>query len=226
MRPGKVNTTFSESMYCLVVETARSSSTLNTFMIRNRLESLFPDTKTLMYNGEIIVVFCLPKNTEMTEKDYQRIRKLCSELEIYAGISNNFSNLMDLSEYYKQALRAIEIGITSNQEPGLYIYRDYYLHHIANIFFQKESEKTYCHPIMEKLLRYDEDNDTELATTLYAFLVCERNISAASDYLYIHRNTMTYRLKKIDSLIKVNYDDPKERQYLILSYEMHQISRG
>ncbi len=221
-----VNTTFSDNMYCLVVETARSSSTLNTFMIRNRLESLYPDTKTLMYNGEIIVLFCLPKNKEFSEKDYDKIRKLCSEFEIFAGISNNFSNLIDFSEYYKQALRAIEIGITYNQEPGLYIYRDYYLHHIANIFFQKESEKTYCHPVMEKLLRYDKENETELAPTLYAFLICERNISAASDYLYIHRNTMTYRLKKIDALIKINYDDPNERQYLIISYEMHQISRG
>ncbi|MBR7076888.1 MAG: helix-turn-helix domain-containing protein [Lachnospiraceae bacterium] len=61
---------------------------------------------------------------------------------------------------------------------------------------------------------------------LYAYLICERNISAASDYLYIHRNTMTYRLKKIDSLVNINYDDPKERQYLILSYEMHKINKG
>ena len=213
-------------MYCLVVETARSSSTLNTFLIRNRLEGLFPDTKTLMYNGEIIVLFCLPKNQELKEADYKRIQKLCAELDIYAGISNNFSDLIELSEYYKQALRAIEIGITYNQDPGLYIYSDYFMHHIANIFFQKESAKTYCHPIMEKLLKQDEENETELAETLYAYLICERNISAAADYLYIHRNTMTYRLKKIESLVNIDYDDPKERQYLIISYEMHKISHS
>ncbi|MBR3308651.1 MAG: helix-turn-helix domain-containing protein [Lachnospiraceae bacterium] len=221
-----VNTTFSDNMYCLVVETARSSITLNTFLIRNRLESLFPDTKTLMYNGEIIVLFCPPKHAELTKKDYEKIRKLCTESEIFAGISNNFTDLMDFADYYKQALRAIEIGITDNQEPGLYVYRDYFMHHIANIFFQKESEKTYCHPLMEKLLKYDAENETDLSDTLYAYLICERNISAASDYLYIHRNTMTYRLKKIDSLVNINYDDPKERQYLILSYEMHKINKG
>ena len=225
-RLGYVNTTFSDNMYCLVVETARSSSTLNVFLIRNRLEGLFPDTKTLMYNGEIIVLFCLPKNQELTEKDYKRIQKLCSELDIFAGLSNIFSDLMDLSEYYKQALRAIEIGITEKQDPGLYIYSDYFMHHIANIFFQKESAKTYCHPIMEKLLKQDAENETELAETLYAYLICERNISAAADYLYIHRNTMTYRLKKIDSLVNIDYDDPKERQYLIISYEMHKISHS
>ena len=78
---------------------------------------------------------------------------------------------------------------------------------------------------MEKLLKQDEENETELAETLYAYLICERNISAAADYLYIHRNTMTYRLKKIESLVNIDYDDPKERQYLIISYEMHKIKR-
>ena len=54
-----VNAEFSDSMYCLVVETARSSSTLNVFLIRSRFEFLLPNTKTLMYNGEIIVLFCM-----------------------------------------------------------------------------------------------------------------------------------------------------------------------
>lgn len=218
-----VNTTFSDNMFCLVVETARSSGALNLFLIRNRLESLYPDTKTLMYNGEIIVLFCLPKKQTFSEKDYDRIRKLCTELEIFAGISNNFSSLTDLSEYYKQALRAIEIGIAETQDPGLFIYSDYYMHHIANIFLQKESGKTYCHPIMEKMLKADKENETELAETLYAYLICERNISAAAEYLYIHRNTMTYRLKKIESMVDIDFDDPKLRQYLILSYEMYKI---
>ena len=78
---------------------------------------------------------------------------------------------------------------------------------------------------MQKLLRYDKENDTELAETLYNYLLFERNVSAASENLYIHRNTMTYRLKKIDSLVKINYEAAEERQYLILSFEMHQISR-
>ena len=219
-----VNTTFSDSLYCLVVETAKSPGTLNVFLIRNRFESLFPDTKTLMYNGEIIVLFCLAKNQELTEKDYDRIQKLCREYDLFAGISNHFSELSALSGYYRQALRAIEIGSSLSQNPGLFVYRDYYMHHITNIFLQKESAQTYCHPIMEALLKSDQENETDLADTLYAYLVCERNISAASDYLYIHRNTMTYRLRKIDSLVKINYEDPKERQYLIISYEMHKIN--
>lgn len=110
--------------------------------------------------------------------------------------------------------------------PGLFIYSDYYMHHIANIFLQKESGKTYCHPIMEKLIKSDKENETELAETLYAYLVCERNISAAAEYLYIHRSTMTYRLKKIESMVDINFDDPKPRQYLILSYEMYKIGVG
>lgn len=52
-----VNKEFSNNMYCLVVESAKSTTTLNTFHVRSKLESLFPNTKTLTHNGEIIAFF-------------------------------------------------------------------------------------------------------------------------------------------------------------------------
>ena len=219
-RMNYVNTTFSESLYCMVVETARSPQTLNLYMVRHKLESLFRDTKTLMYNGEIIVVFNLPKGKHFSKADILKIDKLCHELEIYAGISNNFNSLLDIQSYYKQALRAIEIGIGNNPEPGLSSYDTYYMQHLANIFSQKESALIYCHPALRQLLEYDKKHDTQLSLTLYQYLANERNSVVAAEAMFIHRNTLIYRLKKIDTLVDIDYDSFSERQYIILSYEI------
>ena len=215
-----VNAEFSDSMYCLVVETARSSSTLNVFLIRNRFEFLLPNTKTLMYNGEIIVLFCLEKQTELSEEDYQNIRKLCVQHGLFAGISNNFTSLLDLAGYYKQAIRAIEIGTAAEPVPGLYIYNQYFMEHMAHIFFQKESPEVFCHPKMKYLLDYDKEHDSQLAYSLYMYLLYERNSAAAAEAMFIHRNTLNYRLAKVDSLVHIDYRNSLERQYLILSYEV------
>ena len=40
--------------------------------------------------------------------------------------------------------------------------------------------------------------------------------------MQMHRSSLVYRFKKIDSLLKDDFEDYKERMYLILSYEMHQ----
>jgi sugar diacid utilization regulator len=57
------------------------------------------------------------------------------------------------------------------------------------------------------------------------YLICERNSIAASNTMFIHRNTLVYRLKKIDALVNIDYENFEERQYIILSYEMATGSR-
>lgn len=215
-----VGSEFSGNMYCLVIETARSSSTLNTYHIRNLFESLFPNSKTLMYSGEIIGILSMYKNQFLSNKYLDNAIKICKENDLYAGLSNCFQNIIEIPEYYKQALRAIELGICTVDNPNLFLYEDYYLEHMKNIFVQKESSKTFCHPKMKLLLDYDKKHDSELAYTLYMYLIHERNIAAASTAMHMHRNSLVYRIKKINLLIGDNYESYRERQYLILSYEI------
>jgi len=212
---------FSGNMYCLVVETARSAFTINTTHIRNILESRFPYSKTLIYNGQIIVIISIQEKQLISKEYLEAAQKVCNDNGLFAGLSNCFQNIMDFREYYHQALRAIELGTASDTEPGCYLYSDFYLEHISNIFMQKESAETFCHPKMKFLLDYDKAHKSELAYTLYMYLVHERNLAAASEAMDMHRTSLVYRFKKINSLIGEDFEDYKERLYLILSYEMN-----
>ena len=71
---------------------------------------------------------------------------------------------------------------------------------------------------LTELIQYDRQNGTQYYETLLAYLIAERNIPKTAEALIIHRTTLTYRLKKISELIKVNLDDPNQRQYLLLSF--------
>lgn len=215
-----VNTEFSENMYCLVIETARSSDTLNVYLIRNKFESLFSNTKTLMYNGEIIVLFCFAKSFYPSAKDVNKIAGMCKKYGLYAGFSNNFDSLVKLHDFYKQALRAIEIGTSCEPEKHLFIYKDYYMEHMKNLFVQKESPEIYCHPKLKVLIDYDRKNNTQFAYSLYMYLLHERSSSAAADAMKIHRNTLVYRINKIETIVDINYEDAAERQYILMSCEL------
>lgn len=220
-RMNYVGSAFEGNMYCLVIETARTSSALNTYRIRNQFENRFANTKTLLYNGEIIILLSVPKDHFLTQKQIEVATELCVENGLYAGLSNCFDNIMKLAEYYKQALRAIELGICTTNRPSLFLYKQHYLEHIKNIFLQKESSDTFCHPKMRFLLNYDKKHHSELAYTLYMYLLHERNTAAASAAMFMHRTSLIYRFKKIVSLIGDEFEDAKERQYLIISYELN-----
>lgn len=213
--------TFSGNMYCMVIETARSSNALNVNHIRNITESRFPYSKTLVYNGQIITILSFQDNHFLPDEYLKEGQKICEDNGMYAGISNCFQNILDLKEYYAQALRAIEFGTKDDSTPSLYRYEDHYLEHVTGLFLQKESARTFCHPKMAYLLDYDKEHNSALSYTLYMYLVHERNLAAAAEAMEMHRTSLVYRFKKINSLIGEDFDDYKERLYLILSYEMN-----
>lgn len=220
-RMNYVDLEFHGNMYCMVIETARSAVTVNTTHIRNTIESRFPNSRTLIYNGQVITILSI-RNNQLVPKEYvQEARKLCTEYGLYAGLGNCFQDIMDLRQFYFQALRAIELGICKINGPGLFWYKEYYLDHVKNIFTQTESPKTFCHPKMKFLLDYDKAHHSELAYTLYMYLTHERNLASAAEAMEMHRSSLVYRFKKIDALLGDDFEDYKERLYLILSYEMN-----
>ena len=223
-RLNAVNREFAPNKYCMVIGSARSNDELNIHALRSSFESLFAGTKTIVFNRQVIVIFSFPKDHYMNKKECDIISGLCSRENLFAGLSNVFTNILDFRNYYNQALRAIEIGPALKNTPGLYPYKDYYLQHIANTFSDRESYTAYCDPKLKILLSYDQKKETELAATLYQYLIHERRSQEAADALGIHRNTLNYRLKMIDGLVQINYESYQERQYLILSYELYKLN--
>lgn len=212
---------FSGNLYCMVIETARSSNTLNTLHVRSVFEGCFPQTMSLMYQGAIIVLFRPVYDQILSESDLKKIDEICFDLGLFAGIGNCFHDILQLKDYYMQALRSIELGVCHKNNPGLFQYRDYYMNHVAAIFSQKEDFNTFCHPQMKVLIDYDKLHQTDYARILYTWLVRERNMATTAKVLYLHRNTLIYRMKKIHTLIDVDFDDYYERQRMILSYEFY-----
>jgi Regulator of polyketide synthase expression len=223
-RMSYIDCVFLDYIYVLVVETAKSSNALNIRHICNKFETLIPNSRTVIYNGQIIVIITKKYDNLLTNEEINSMKNLCLENNLYAGLSNAFKNIINLPEYYQQALRSIELGVWKCNQADLFIYEQYYLNHIASTFKKHDSSETFCHPSMADLLDYDKNNSTELAYTLYTYFLNERNILNTANALYVHRNTVTYRLKKIESLINIDFDDYNIRQYIILSYAMTRIA--
>ena len=68
-RMSYTNADFSGNLYCMVVETARSSETLNTMHIRSVFETRFTGAMSLMYQGGIIIIFHPAGNGTLSEED-------------------------------------------------------------------------------------------------------------------------------------------------------------
>ena len=61
--------------------------------------------------------------------------------------------------------------------------------------------------LLQPLQQYDKKNHTQMQETLYAYLRNNRNKTLTSQELYIHQNTLSYRLDRIKTLLKADLDD-------------------
>nr|WP_278252623.1 helix-turn-helix domain-containing protein [Enterococcus sp. 669A] len=57
----------------------------------------------------------------------------------------------------------------------------------------------------------------ELIETLYQYFYYSRAINKVAAALFIHRNTVIYRLKKIEQILGISLDDPEVRMRLMIA---------
>ena len=59
-----------------------------------------------------------------------------------------------------------------------------------------------------RLQEYDERHGAQLIPTLDAYFAAGRSLSAAAERLRTHRNTVLYRLRRIEDLVQLRLRDP------------------
>lgn len=70
-----------------------------------------------------------------------------------------------------------------------------------------EELRNYCDRRLKKLEEYDSANSTNLIETFLSYYMNGYNATKTAESLFIHRNTLQYRLSKIDELLGLKADD-------------------
>jgi DNA-binding PucR family transcriptional regulator len=70
--------------------------------------------------------------------------------------------------------------------------------------------------LVEPLVEHDRERRSDLVKTLKVYLDVGANASEAADQLFLHRNSMLYRLSRVEKLTGLNLKDPRARLALQL----------
>lgn len=150
------------------------------------------------------------------QKTFQKLLPLLQSGKYYGVVSQQFT-MMD--SFYKNYLYTDITGEYCEKKPGqLYDGEDYIMKYIFHEM-PKQTTADLCHPALRKLLKYDETHDSEFAQTLKVYLTCERSNIETAKALNLHRNSLSYRLKKLQELLDANLNDADTRLHLLLSFQ-------
>ena len=170
------------------------------------LQNMFPD-KTHEYiisvgERDIVLVKDVKPGTEA--RDMEKIaQKIADTLntEFYTkvtiGISTIVETLKDLAGAYKEAQVAIEVGKVFETEKNIISYENL---GIGRLIYQLPT--TLCEMFLHEVFKKGslESLDQETLMTIQCFFENNLNVSETSRKLFVHRNTLVYRLEKIRKL--------------------------
>ncbi|MBX5436567.1 MAG: helix-turn-helix domain-containing protein [Alicyclobacillaceae bacterium] len=89
---------------------------------------------------------------------------------------------------------------------------------------ESETTRLFVDEMLGPLVRHDAQHQTTLVETLRTFLRHHGNLSAAAAELYIHRTTLQYRLRRIESMLGRSLDAPDTRFELQLAIILSDLS--
>ena len=78
--------------------------------------------------------------------------------------------------------------------------------------------------LVQPLVEHDRTRGSDLVKTLRTFFAAGANASEAADRLFLHRNSMTYRLERIGKLTGLDLKEPG--QALALQLGLLSLRRG
>ena len=189
--------------------------------IAGKLVKLISHTHFTFHEGGIAALISLGNQCRLSNEQLDLLDKLSKQEHLQIGISNTFFGIENFATYYAQAKRTLAILHNLQIERNIGCYEEFSFYDLLNNLKSSKSLEEYCHPALVILQKYDEANNTELYHTLYIYLECSCSIKLSSDFLFIHRNSLTYRLERIQKLIQGDLTDSNLRFLLRLSYRVN-----
>ena len=168
--------------------------------------NLFPDRLQdfVLSINETDVAVVKQINGSTTEEDLERMAKkiedtLRNELFVRTviGIGTISEHLRSLADSYKEAQTAIEVGKVFDTEKTIINYENL---GIGRLIYQLPT--TLCEIFLSEVFKKNtiESLDQETLFTINKFFENNLNVSETSRKLFVHRNTLVYRLEKIKKL--------------------------
>ena len=146
------------------------------------------------------------------------------QITISIGFGNITAEFSEIKRSYTEAEKALKVIKSEHKIDATVFYSEIgaykLLTEIKNIGLLKE----YYDDTVGKLEKYDAQNSTDFSKIFYVFLKENGNYIKTSKKLFMHKNTLSYKISKIEEIIKRDLTDTNVKYEFYLGYLVKQIN--
>ncbi len=179
--------------------------------LKEELEAQIPDSHPFLYKGDVFLFL-------HREGDGGIFSELAEEFQLKILISAPIDDLFTLPQLYRTAREALELmkdarfhgeSVCSAQQLRTPLL-------LKNL----EGRGDLVSPELRRLAVHDREKGTQYCETLYHYLTCCHSLIKTSNALYTHRNTVLYRIRRLQEDFLIPLEDPSLHADLLLGVSL------
>ncbi len=123
---------------------------------------------------------------------------------------------------YRDAVQAMELATRLQTDTPLYI-GDLGVYQLILSLSDRDKLLEFTDRTLGPLVEYDIRQHADLVKTLEAFFACHGNLSQTAEMLIVHRNTLLYRMNRINEIAQIDLNRPETRLALHLALTIRRL---
>lgn len=193
--------------------------------IEQHILSVFPNTLVFHKQNEFILLIPYhqhsPYRKEIETKLEQYLVELSSWLEnvhslpFKFGVGGRYPSLADLPKSFREAQEALETGYPCQLTPKVRFYKTKEVIELLRYIPRDKIKEMYSNTLGRLHVLKGKDRE-ETLQTLFVYLENNCNIAETAKQLYVHRNTVLYRIEKCEELLDCSLKNPEKNLLLRL----------
>lgn len=140
----------------------------------------------------------------------RRLNKLLPGLIVSWGIGKHEDGKMTFFRSYQKALSALEVGRKQKGIGKRYHFDNTRISRLILNLSKNEEVREIAMSTLSPLIEYDQKREMDLINTFIAYNENSGNVSQAARVLNLHRQSLLYRLRKIESLTNLSLTNPDD----------------
>ena len=197
--------------FALVDLTAYHSQYLGKRHLKEEMDAIFPDSHAFVYKGAVFLFLS-------RQADIDRFSALAEEFQLKVAVSERVDDLFALPALYRTASEALALMMDERFHGG----RVYTVAQLRTPLLLKnvEERKDLIAQEVRTLAAHDREKGTQYCETLYYYLICCRSLQKTCEALFTHRNTVLYRIRRMQEEFGIPLDEPVKHADLLLSVSL------
>ena len=192
--------------------------------VQHELSYSAPESIMINFSDKVLILFSSDKGETLT---HQRILKISEQirqavayahnLPVSIGIGRYYDNISDIKISYQEALSAIRISNRIFKEPKCTFFEEVQVYSLISDSLDILKAKAVVNNLLLPIKQYDDENNTQLLLTFKMLILCNMDTIEVSEKIFLHKNTVLQRKKKISKLFKYDpFSMPYRLQFQIV----------